>query len=270
MANGAKSETDEMSKTELLLSHIAEYGPKTEYELYKQFPKLSHGTIHFCLNKLAHDGLIAYSKTPSRKGQRRKQYFLTFIGTVSYVGSFLHWLDEELTDDQIAERWKYFDEEEQVEVIEFLSKQGKLLKYGIFEESKWLAEHYPGIARVLVLIAGFICRNPPQPYKNLLLVAAAHSTKHHSVPMDGKDVKEKLRDSEEIMSSEQDAFREMFTRLFFELIVFMKHNSKVTANLRLRRLAEEELEEKRHEMVGVELAIRLFSGKTRKSKSPLS
>ena len=58
---------------------------------------------------------------------------------------------------------------------------------------------------------------------------------------------------------EQDAFRREFTRLFFELIVFMKHDDKATTNLRLRRLAEEELEEKRHEAAGVELAIRLFN-----------
>ena len=260
----ANSEKDEISKTELLLSHIAEYGPKTEYELYKQFPKLSHGTIHFCLNKLTHDGLITYSETSSRKGQRRKQYHLTFIGTVSHVGSFLHWLDEELTDSQIAERWKYFDEEEQGEIINFLFRQGKLLKYGIFEESKWLAQHYPGITRVFVVLAEFICRNPPRPYRNLLLVALAQNVKDHSVSMDGKGVEEKLPSSEELKSREQDAFREEFTRLFFELIVFMKHDRKPTANLKLRRLAKEELEEKRQETRGLELAINLFSGKTRK------
>jgi len=264
MANDANLETGEMSKTELLLSHIAEYGPKTEYELYKQFPKLSHGTIHFCLNKLTHDGLIAYSQTPSRKGQRRKQYYLTFIGTVSYVGSFFHWLNEELTDDQIAERWKYFDEKGHEEIIEFLFKQGKLLKYEIFEESKWLSHHYSGIARIFVVIAEFICRNPPRPYKNLLLVAVAQNAKDHSESVGGKEVEKTLPRSEELMNREQDAFREEFTRLFFELIVFMKHDRKPTANLRLRRLAKEELEEKRQETRGLELAIHLFSGKTRK------
>jgi DNA-binding PadR family transcriptional regulator len=267
MADVATSETDQISKTELILSHIAEQGPKTEYDLYKQFPKLSHGTIHFCLNKLTHDGLITYSESQSRKGQRRKQYHLTFIGTVSYVGSFLHWLDEELTDDQLAERWKHFDKEEQGEIIEFLSKQGKLLKYGIFEESEWLAQHYQGITRVFVVLAEFICRNPPRPYKNLFLVAVAQNARDHSVSIGGKGVEENLPSSEELMSREQDAFREEFTRLFFELIVFMKHDDKPTANLKLRRLAEEELEEKRQETGRVELAIHLFGGKIRKLKS---
>jgi len=264
MADEANSETDEISKTELLLSHLAEYGPKTEYELYKKFPKLSHGTIHFCLNKLTHDGKIAYSETPSRKGQRRKQYYLTFIGTVSYVGSFLYWINEELTDDQIADRWKRFDEEEQVEIIEFLFRQGKLLKYGIFEESKWLDQHYPGIARILVLIAEFICRNPPPPYRNLFLVAVVQNAKARSASMGGKSVEETLPSSEQLISREQDTFREEFTRLFFELIVLMKHKSKAVANLKLRRLAEEELEEKRQEMRGLELSVQLFSGKTKK------
>jgi len=85
--------------------------------------------------------------------------------------------------------------------------------------------------------------------------------------MGGKGVEEKLPSSEELMSREQDAFREEFTRLFFELIVFMKHDDKPTANLKLRRLAEEELEEKRQETGRVELAIHLFGGKIRKLKS---
>ncbi len=267
MADVATSETDQISKTELILSHIAEQGPKTEYDLYKQFPKLSHGTIHFCLNKLTQEGLITYSKIKTGKKQIKKQYHLTFIGTVSYIGSFLHWQSEELTDNQIAERLKYFDEEEQGEIIEFLSKQGKLLKYAIFEESKWLTQHYPRIARVLVVIANSICRNPPKPYKNLLLVAVAHTnTKTYSTSIDEKGVEEKLPSAEELMGLEQDAFRDEFTRIFFEIIVFMKHDGKATANLRLRRLAEEELEERRHEASEVELAIRLFSGGETKTK----
>ena len=265
MADVATSETDQISKTELILSHIAEQGPKTEYELYKQFPKLSHGTIHFCLNKLTQHGLITYSKIKTGKKQTKKQYYLTFIGTVSYVASFLHWQNEELTDNQIAERWKYFDEEEQGEIIEFLSKQGKLLKCAIFEESKWLAQHYPRIARVLAVISDFICRNPPKPYKNLLLVAAAHTnTKTYSTSIGEKGVEESLPSVEELVGLEQDAFRDEFTRLFFELIVFMKHDGKATANLKLRRLAEEELEERRHKTSEVELAIRLFSGGDKK------
>ena len=181
MDNVANSETDKISKTELILSLIAEQGPKTEYDLYKQFPKLSHGTIHFCLNKLTHDGLINYTKNTHRKKQTKKLYYLTFIGTVTYVGSFLNWQTMELTDSQIAERWKHFDEEEQGEIIKFLSKQGELLKYALFEEGKWLAEHYSGIARVFVIIADSICRDPPQPYKNLLLVEGSrHNQKKSS------------------------------------------------------------------------------------------
>jgi hypothetical protein len=61
----------------------------------------------------------------------------------------------------------------------------------------------------------------------------------------------------------QDAFRGEFTRFFFELIVFIRHNNKATANLRLHRLLEEALEEKRHETVGLELAENLFSKKAK-------
>ena len=81
-----------------------------------------------------------------------------------------------------------------------------------------------------------------------------------------KELRESLPSNEELMGLEQDAFRDEFTRLFFEIIVFMKHDGKATANLKLRRLAEEELEEKRQEASEVELAIRLFSGGKTKTK----
>ena len=46
---------------------ISRARPKTEYDLYKQLPKLSHGTIHFCLNKLTQYGSITYTKNNNKK-----------------------------------------------------------------------------------------------------------------------------------------------------------------------------------------------------------
>lgn len=260
MTNPANSETDEISKTELILSLIAEDGPKTEYDLYKQLPKLSHGTIHFCLSKLTQDGIIAYAQNKHRKKQTKKLYHLTFIGTVSYVASFLHGYTMELTDSQIEEYWKRFDEEQQDEIIGFLCQQGQLLRYALFQESKWLADHYPRIARLFVIIADTICRHPPQPYRNPLVVAAVASTrKKASDSIDEKAAEKEMESKEDLIELEQEAFRREFTNLFFELIVFMKHNGKTTTNLRLARLAEEQLEEKRHETRELEHAVTLFS-----------
>jgi len=59
----------------------------------------------------------------------------------------------------------------------------------------------------------------------------------------------------------QDAFRREFTRLFLEFIVVWRSKSKSTVNPKLRRLAEEALEEKRHETVGLERAIRYLVGR---------
>jgi DNA-binding PadR family transcriptional regulator len=261
MTDIAEPETDEISKTQLIRSTLAEHGPKTEYDLYKQLPKLSHGTIHFCLNKLVQSGAITYVQSQHKKKQTKKQYHLTFIGTVTHVASTLYWKTMKLTDSQIEERWKQFDEEEQEEIIEFLGKQGKLLNYALFEESHWLAEHYPGIARVFAIIAYIICEYPPQPYKNLL-VAAATGKRHYAI-FDWREREEKMPSTQELVELLQDAYRREFTRLFFESIAFMKHNSKATTNLRLQRLAEEELKEQKLETAGLEIAIQLF-GKQKK------
>src|SRR3990170_1909329 len=265
MVNVANSEIDEISKTELILSFLAEQGPKTEYDLYKQFPKLSHGTIHFCLNKLTQNGAITYIQSRHKKKQTKKLYHLTFIGTITHVASTLHWQTMKLTDSQIEERWKQFGEQEQEETIEFLGRQWKLLKYALFEESKWLADHYTGIARAFAIIAHIICSHPPQPYKNLLL-AAATGKKNHML-IGGRKYKEKMPSDRELIELLQDAYRREFSRLFLESIIFMKHNDKATTNLRLRQLAKEELEEKRHETAGLELAIQLFSRGQNKNNS---
>ena len=259
----AEPETEEISKTQLILSLLAEQGPKTEYDLYKQLPKLSHGTIHFCLNKLTHNGAITYVQTQHKKKQTKKQYHLTFIGTITHVASTLYWQTLNLTDNQIEERWKNFDEVEQEEIIEFLARQGKLLNYAVFEESHWLFDHYPGIARALAIIAYIICDHPPQPYKNLLLAAA--TKKRHYMLYDWKKREEKIPTDRELIEQLQDAYRREFTRLFFETVVFMKRNGEATTNLKLQRLAEEELEEQQLETAGLKTAIQLF-GKQKKKE----
>jgi DNA-binding PadR family transcriptional regulator len=262
MANKAEPETEEISKTQLILSLLAEQGPKTEYDLYKQLPKLSHGTIHFCLNKLSKSGAITYTQSQHKKNRTKKQYYLTFVGTVTQIASTLYWQTLELTDSQIEERWKNFDEVEQEEIIEFLCRQGKLLNYAVFEESHWLVDNYPGIARVFAIIAYIICEHPPQ--QNNLILAAA-TGKRHYLFFDWKERKEKTPTGRELIEQLQDAYRREFTRLFFETVVFMKRNCKVTTNLKLQRLAEEELEQQKYDMAGLELAKQLF-GRQAKQK----
>jgi DNA-binding PadR family transcriptional regulator len=268
MADEDNSETGKISKTELILSLLAEQGPKTEYDLYKQFPKLSHGTIHFCLNKLTQDGSITYTKNNHRKKQTKKLYHLTFIGTATHIASFLYWQTMQLTDSQIEERWKRFDDQDQDEILEFLFRQGRLLKYALFEESKWLNERYPGIAFIFASIAYTICTDPPKPFRNLLVVAASDAFRKKLPQLKGEITSEEGEPSkEEFDELMQNAFRKEFTRLFLEFIVIWSHNSKLTINPRLRRLAEEALEEKRHETVRLELAVRRFGRQANKNNS---
>jgi DNA-binding PadR family transcriptional regulator len=263
MANTADTETDEIPKTQLILSLLAEQGPKTEYDLYKQLPKLSHGTIHFCLTKLVGNGAITYAQSKRKNKQIKKEYHLTFIGTVTHVASSIYWQTLELTDSQIEERWANFDDVEREEIIEFLARQGKLLKYAVFEESKWLADHYPQMSRAFAIISYVICEHPPEPYKNLLLSMAA-GKKHYRL-FDWKELKQKMPSHQELIELLQEAYRREFTRLFFESIVVMKHDDKVTTNLKLRRLAQEELEKQKYDLAGLEMAIQLF-GKQAQAK----
>jgi DNA-binding PadR family transcriptional regulator len=268
MADENTSETGKISKTELILSLIAEQGPKTEYDIYKQFPELSHGTIHFCLNKLTQYGSITYTKNNHRKKQTKKLYHLTFIGAVTHIASFLYWKDMQLTDSQIEEHWKRFEEENQDEILEFLFRQGKLLKYPLFEESKWLAEHYPGIAFIFASIAYMICTDPPKPFRNLLVVAASGAFRKNHPQLKGESTSEDEEPSkEELNELMQNAFRREFTRLFLEFIVVWRHKSKSIFNPRLRRLAEEALEEKKHETVRLELAVQRFGRPANKNDS---
>ncbi len=261
-ANVVNSQANEIPKTQFILSLLAEQGPKTEYDLYKQLPKLSHGTIHFCLNKLSQHGAVTYALGKHKKKQIKKLYYLTFIGTVTYVASSLYWQNLKLTDNQIAEHWKQFDEEEQEEIIEFLCRQGKLLKYALFEESRWLDKRYPGIARTFAIIAYLICEHPPQPYKNPLLVAAGNM---RSSLFDRSKHDDKMSSDRELIEQLQDAYRREFTRLFFEAVVFIKHSDKTTANLKLRRLAEEELKEQKYDVAGLERAIQLFGRQAKRN-----
>ena len=157
-----------------------------------------------------------------------------------------------MAESEVAEYWENFDEETQGEIVAFLEKQGRLQKYVPFQEIRWLCDHYPRIVRGFLVIADTICHNPPSPYKKPLIVALFRAMREE------RSEKEGGRTKDELIRREEEAFRDEFTDLFFQLIVFMKPVGK-TSNHRLRELAEERLEEKRHETIELEHAIKLFS-----------
>jgi hypothetical protein len=247
------TETTDISKTELILLVIAERAPVTEYDLYKHFPKYSHGTIHFCINKLATEGAITCNETKI-KNRLTKQYGLTFIGTLSILSGTIPHPSElmGLSDNEKEERWKEFDAEA---IIEFLCKQGNLLKYEIFEESEWLAEHYPRIAKVLSFIALKICEEPPDLYKNVFQFVAENekkSKKHKPTPDN------EWKSDETLFEHLQNAYRREFTRVFFESIPFLEHNDKSTTNQRLQHLVEDMIEGRKQEISALKQTSQLF------------
>jgi hypothetical protein len=90
------------------------------------------------------------------------------------------------------------------------------------KKSKWLAEQYTGIARIFAIIAHLICIHPPQQHKKLLLSAAIGKNQHTLIG--GREDEEKMPSNQELIEILRDAYRRECTRLFFESIVFMKHN----------------------------------------------
>jgi len=244
-------EAEDISKTELILSYITEQGPKTEYDLYKQFPKLSHGTIHFCLDKLTHSGALTSVLKKSGAKRRKKLHHLTFVGTVLYLASYspLPSVSEKMTASEIRESWDRLEKEDRSEIIEILSKQGKLLEYAPFQEIKWLSDRVPRIITVFVVVANWIVENLPTPYVKkpivALLISAGEKEPH--VPT-----------KEEMLERTQDAWRDEFTTRFFEVMRVLKHEGRMS-NRRLCRLAEEQLAERERDLEELEYAVRLFS-----------
>lgn len=244
-------EAEDVSKTELILSYITEQGPKTEYDLYKQFPKLSHGTIHFCLDKLTRSGALTSVVRRSGAKRRKKLYHLTFVGTVLYLASYSHppSVSEKMTASEIRESWNRLEKEDRSEIIEILSKQGKLLEYAPFQEIKWLSDRFPKIITVFVVIANWIAENLPTPYVKKPIVALLISA---------GEKEPRMPTVEELLERTQDAWRDEFTTRFFEVMRVLKHEGKMN-NRRLCRLAKEQLAERKRDLEELEYAVKLFS-----------
>jgi DNA-binding PadR family transcriptional regulator len=250
-------ETEKAPKTELIMTHIAKHGPETEYDLYKQLPNLSHGTIHYCLKKLTDDFVLKCSPSKSAKSRPKKLYQLTFLGTILHltalVNVLLPWLKSEATEKQMDNFRERFDDGLQVEIVDFLEKQGRLLKYAPFQEVRWLLDHYPGIVAMFLVIADTICLNPPFPYKKPFSVMLFRAMRED----DGLKERTK-REEKDFLQLEDEAFRDQFTDLFFQSLFHMKAKGE-TNNNKLRQLAKEYLEDKRDEARHIEYAIKLFS-----------
>lgn len=250
-------ETEKIPKTALILGHIAEHGPKTEYDLYMELPGLSHGTIHFCLKKLTDEGGLTLIPSGKREKRPKKRYNLTFVGTVTYLASFFPRPEIGIAEGEEAEYWANFEGETQSEILEFLEKQGRLQKYVPFQEIRWLCDHFPGIVRGFLIIASTICNHPPSPYKKPLVFLLFQAMRKEN------SEKETTDEEKHLTYRVEEAFRGEFTDLFFQLLCFMKAKGR-TNNYKLRQLAEERLEDRRHETIETEHAVKLFS----KQKTP--
>jgi hypothetical protein len=254
-------EAEEVSKTVLILSYITEHGPKSEYDLYKQFPKLSHGTIHFCLDKLTHSGALTSVVGKSGAKRRKKLFHLTFVGTVLYLASCVPpaFVSEGMTASEIDESWNRLEKEDRSEIIRILSNQGKLLGYAPFEEVKWLSDRVPKIITLFVVIANWVEENLPAPFvkKPIVNLLILSETKEHDGPT-----------AEEILTMTQDVWRDGFTNQFLEAMRVLKHKGTLK-NRKLLRLAEEQLERRKRDLEELEYAVRLF-GKPKKRTQHVS
>jgi len=170
---------------------------------------------------------------------------------VLYLASYspLTSISEKMTASEIRESWDRLEKEDRSEILEILSKQGKLLEYAPFQEIKWLSDRFPRIITVFVVIANWIAENLPTPYVKkpivaLLILAAEKEPRMPTV--------------KELLERTQDAWRDEFTTRFFEVMRVLKHEGKMS-NRRLLRLAGEQLEERKRDLEELEYAVRLFS-----------
>jgi DNA-binding PadR family transcriptional regulator len=241
-------------KTDLIICHIAENGPKTEYNLYKELPKLSHGTIHYVLNKLSEAGFIETKPSKGKEKRPQKLYQLTFMGATSYLSWFLPTNFSKYTQKELDEFDEHFVKEIHHKIVKFLNEQGPLLKYAPFQEINWLVEHYPEITREFLVIADLIARHPPRPYKSPLTVVLIALIKNRSNGVERSSIEE----GAEFSKAENEAYRGEFTDLFFQLMFFKKRKCG-TGNRDLRLLAEEVLDFKKMDARKAESIVLLFS-----------
>jgi hypothetical protein len=157
-----------------------------------------------------------------------------------------------LTNSEIEKQGKEIDDDA---FIEFICKQGELLDYDLFKESKWLADRYPKIARTLALFAARVCDNPPLPIKNVAQFIIAHGSKNSWKTNAESDYEWQ---NDPLFDRLQDAYKNEFTKVFFEMLPSLEHNEKSTTNRRLQRLVEDLIVEKKQEISALEETSQLF------------
>jgi len=93
---------NEPGKRTTVLSHIATSGPRTEYQLYNEL-KMSHGTIHYALKKLAQEGLLKPTQRKRARAVRKAiMYHLTDRGLLTVLAS----TSDSGTWKKIVEAWR--------------------------------------------------------------------------------------------------------------------------------------------------------------------
>jgi DNA-binding PadR family transcriptional regulator len=269
MSADKKVKPEKVPKTAIILGHISEHGPKTEYDLYRELPGISHGTIHYVLKNLTERGGLTIIPSKKREKHPKKLYNLNFIGVVTNLASYFPRPEMGVAEGKEAEYWDSFGDEIRDEIVEFLEKQGRLQEYVPFQDIRWLSEHFPGAVRGLVVVATLVCDGLPSLHEKPLSYLLFRVARKEDVE------KERAEEDKYLHYLVDEAFRRKFTDLFFQLMFFLKSKGR-TNNYRLRQFAEEYLEDRIHETVEIKHGVELFSrrklssDKMFKSKRPPS
>ena len=251
MSTQQKAKVEKVPKTALILGHISEHGPKTEYDLYRELPGVSHGTIHYVLKNLTERGGLTIIPSKKREKHPKKLYNLNFIGVVTNLASYFPRPEIGVKEGKEAEYWDSFDDEIRDEIVEFLERQGQLQKYLPFQEIRWLSEHFPGVVRGLVVAATLVCDSLPSLHEKPLVYLLFRASRKEDVE------KEAAEEDKYLNYLVEEAFRRKFTDLFFQLMFFLKSKGR-TNNNKLRQLAEEHLEDRIHDTFEIKHAVELF------------
>lgn len=225
--------------------------PLSPFDLKKE-TKFPYSGIRETIEHLFNEGYVKLeSVKPSSKGGTKKFYNLTFKGVLKYLSTF-NIFPVSLTEISKKDAEVYYEkfcEKHGKNLLNMLERQGKILNYAPFQESRWLSEHHPGIIRLFINQA----KNHLNPSLNNTGQFADKLSKNLSNP----DFPFGVDDLRELRGAENSFLRDAFGKTF--LLNMGGRIKKDSENEKLRLFAERILNENKVEIASLERAASLFS-----------
>ncbi len=221
--------------------------------------KFPYSGIRETIKQLCIEGYVVQIKSTekSKKGGPLTLYNVTFKGVLSYLARFNVFPDSsDSTEKEINEK---FDKEHKPGLITVLERQGNILNYVPFQESRWLSERDPNLIRSYVTEARFLLRQPLSGHgRPSELSAYASIANDYSKYVDDPNHEPNI-DFNDLLwfrNLENSDLIKRFGRAFLGRACLLNGN---TENEKMRQFTQAVLDEKRMEINWLEAVVRLFS-----------